>query len=186
MTVPDALRLETVAEWLELPVEQIRALNPELRRGMTPVGEHELKVPVGEAPIVERKLAAAPPSVFASASFRFHTVKRGETLLSVARRYKTTTTKLAAANDIRRTSRLRPGAMLMVPISPSSTMASRSRTSSEPTRVASVARGASYRVRPGDTLSRIARQFDTSVENLKALNRLSSDSITAGDRLTVR
>ena len=185
MTVPDALRLETVAEWLELPVEQIRALNPELRRGMTPVGEHELKVPVGEAPIVERKLATAPPSVFASASFRFHTVKRGETLLSIARKYKTTTTKLAAANDLRRTSRPRSGAMLMVPISPSS-MASRSRTFSEPTKVASVARGASYRVRPGDTLSRIARQFDTSVENLKALNRLSSDSITAGDRLTVR
>ena len=186
VAVPDALRLETVAEWLEVPIEQIRALNPELRRGMTPVGEHELKVPVGAAPIVERELATAPPSVFASASFRFHTVKRGETLLSISRKYKTTTTKLAAANEIKRTSRLRPGTMLMVPSSPASTVASRS-TAPLPAAMASASRSAAtYRVKPGDTLSRIARQFDTSVENLKTLNRLSSDTISIGDRLTVR
>jgi membrane-bound lytic murein transglycosylase D len=41
-------------------------------------------------------------------------------------------------------------------------------------------------VKSGDTLSRIAKQFDMSVGSLKQLNRLSSDSIAVGDRLTVR
>ena len=43
-----------------------------------------------------------------------------------------------------------------------------------------------YRVRQGDTLFSIARQFDTTVDDLKRLNRLSSDRIKIGDRLTVR
>ncbi len=43
-----------------------------------------------------------------------------------------------------------------------------------------------YRVRRGDTLSSIARQFDTTVNSLKRLNQLSSDAINVGDRLTVR
>ena len=42
-----------------------------------------------------------------------------------------------------------------------------------------------YRVRRGDTLFRIARQFDTTVDAIKRLNRLRSDSINIGDRLTV-
>jgi N-acetylmuramoyl-L-alanine amidase len=43
-----------------------------------------------------------------------------------------------------------------------------------------------YRVRRGDTLFRIARQFDTTVASLKQMNRLRSDVIGIGDRLTVR
>jgi LysM repeat protein len=43
-----------------------------------------------------------------------------------------------------------------------------------------------YRVRRGDTLSRIARMFGTSVSSIKTLNQLSSDRINVGDRLTVR
>jgi membrane-bound lytic murein transglycosylase D len=185
--VPNAILLETIAEWADVPVEDIRTLNPELRRGMTPKGEHDLKVPVGTGPLVERKLASAAPSVFAAASFRFHTVKRGETLAGVARRYKTTTAKLAAANDLKTSARLRPGATLMVPAAPATALASRTNTS-RPVAVAraGTAGSAVYRVKPGDTLSRIARQFDMSVDSLKQLNRLSSDSIDVGDRLTVR
>jgi membrane-bound lytic murein transglycosylase D len=41
-------------------------------------------------------------------------------------------------------------------------------------------------VRPGDTLSSIARHFDLSVDDLKRLNQLSSDRIGVGDKLTVR
>ena len=43
-----------------------------------------------------------------------------------------------------------------------------------------------YRVKRGDTLSKIARLFDTSVAKLKAWNRLRTNTITAGSRLVVR
>jgi membrane-bound lytic murein transglycosylase D len=189
--VPDALRLETVAEWIDVPVERIKSLNPELRRGMTPIGQHELKVPAGTSPVVERQLASASPSVFASASFLFHTVKKGETLTTIARRYKLARVKLADANDLKTTARVSTGTRLMVPTTPAPALASRAKAP-KPTAVASAAvasNGTSgtstYRVKPGDTLYRIARQFDTSVASLKKMNRLSSDALDIGDRLTV-
>ena len=43
-----------------------------------------------------------------------------------------------------------------------------------------------YRVQRGDTLYGIARRFDTTVDAIKRLNRLRSNTINIGDRLTVR
>ena len=42
-----------------------------------------------------------------------------------------------------------------------------------------------YRVKRGDTLSSIARLFSTSVSALKQWNRLRSNHISPGQRLTV-
>jgi LysM repeat protein len=43
-----------------------------------------------------------------------------------------------------------------------------------------------YRVKRGDTLSKIARLFNTSVDTIKSLNRLRGNTITAGARLLVK
>jgi LysM repeat protein len=42
-----------------------------------------------------------------------------------------------------------------------------------------------YRIKSGDTLSGIARQFDTTVRALKANNNLKSDLIFVGQALRV-
>jgi LysM repeat protein len=42
-----------------------------------------------------------------------------------------------------------------------------------------------YQVKAGDTLSSVARLFRTSVQSLKVWNRLGSDRLTPGSRLTV-
>ena len=51
MTVPRAVDLRRVAEWTGTSVDEIQALNPELRRWTTPVKypDYEVKVPVGTA-----------------------------------------------------------------------------------------------------------------------------------------
>jgi LysM repeat protein len=41
-------------------------------------------------------------------------------------------------------------------------------------------------VQRGDTLFSIARRFDTTVDALKSLNRLRTNTIGIGDRLTVK
>jgi len=183
VSVPDALSLSVVAEWLDMAVERIQGLNPELRRGMTPRGHHDLKVPVGTATVVQQRLALAPPSVFASSTFHWYTVKRGETLATIARKYKTTSSKLASANDLKPTTRLKGGTTLIVPIVPTTALASRPSASRS---TATASARSTYKVRPGDTLYGIARQFDLSVDDLKRLNQLSSNTINVGDTLTVR
>jgi LysM repeat protein len=46
-------------------------------------------------------------------------------------------------------------------------------------------RPVTYRVKRGDTLFSIAQLFDTTVAKLRSLNRLHSNRISVGDRLTV-
>ncbi|TAK15477.1 MAG: LysM peptidoglycan-binding domain-containing protein, partial [Acidobacteria bacterium] len=187
VTVPDAIRLDTVAEWAGTTVDGLRDLNPELRRLTTPMGVHDLHLPKGTKAVVEEKLAAADPSLFAS--FVSHTVKGGETMASIARRYKTTTTELAEMNQVRRTARLRPGQKLYVPGAITGPSA-RTSAATAPTATASSAKSDGdtvvYRVKPGDTLFGIARQFDVTIDEIKRWNNLTGSAIGIGDRLTIR
>ena len=186
VTVPNALDLKIVAEWISVSVDELRELNPELRRTTTPMSEHELKVPLGTAPTLRARLANIDSSLFVQ--FTFHTVKRGETIATIARRHKITQAELRLANDLTARSRIRLNQSLMIPQRTANALPSA--TTSARTAAAPVATEASgpttYRVRRGDTLFRIARQFDTTVDVLKRLNRLRSDTINVGDRLTVR
>ena len=191
VTVPDAIGLTTVAEWIESTVEVIKDLNPELRRNTTPMGEHELRVPVGTRAALEAKLADADPSTFAT--FIRHTVKSGETLASIANRFKIRRADLADANGLKISSKLRPGQSLLVPgAAAAAVTAARPATAAPATteaqaRTATAATGkpTTYRVRPGDTLFAIAKQFDVTVDDIKRWNKLSGSTIGIGDKLTI-
>jgi membrane-bound lytic murein transglycosylase D len=180
--VPGAIDLKILAEWGGVTVDDIRALNPELRRTTTPRGTHQLRVPAGTAASIERQLASAD-GLFVQ--FTTHTVRRGETLSSIARRYRVSVADLREANDLGRSAVLRVNQTLMIPQRPAQglpapvavTASSESSESSGPI---------TYRVRRGDTLYGIARRFDTTVEAIKQLNQLRSNRINIGDRLTVR
>jgi membrane-bound lytic murein transglycosylase D len=184
VTVPNSLDLKIIAEWIEVSVDELRELNPELRRTTTPAGEHELKVPLGTAPTLRAKLATADSSLFVQ--FDYHTVKRGETVASIARRYKITQADLRLANDLTTRSRIRVNQPLLIPQRTASALPSPATASAARPATSSVAGPVTYRVQRGDTLFRIARQFDTTVNSLKQLNSLRSDTINVGDRLTVR
>ena len=183
--VPDALDLRIIAEWAGVAVETLQELNPELRRTTTPAGGHELKVPIGTAATIQSKLASAEPSLFVK--FEFHTVRRGETLASIARRYKVSQADLKAANELR-TTRVSANQQLRIPARPTSGLpaAARPTTSTNATLSRTSSGPLTYQVRRGDTLLSIARRFDTTVASLKRINQLSSDRIGIGQRLTVR
>ena len=96
--VPPALDLRRVAEWAGVPMDDIQKLNPEFRRWTTPVkkGEYTIKVPEGTAERVGRRLDASAPNQLNA--MQFHTVKRGETLATIARKLRVNRTDLAEAN----------------------------------------------------------------------------------------
>lgn len=183
VTVPGALPLTTIAEWAGIEVDELRDLNPDLRRTTTPMTPHELKVPVGTAATIENQLEGAE-SLFRT--FKFHTVKRGETMTTVARRYGVTTRELGEANDLSTRARLRAQQTLMIPARSATSLPAGARPAVTTTAKATGGSPQVYRVRQGDTLFSIARQFDTTVNTIKQLNSLSSDRIKIGDRLTVR
>jgi membrane-bound lytic murein transglycosylase D len=202
VTLPRPVDLRRVAEWTDTTIDQIRALNPELRRWTTPVKdkEYELKVPAGTAEIVAAKLSDAPPADLAS--LKYYTVKRGETLLAISRKLRVSRADLAEANYLKATARVAPGQKLMVPHEASVLMAARTDRPAPATEARTtvaesgeLAKGApsnrvktNYQVRRGDTLASIARLFQTTVASIKSWNpRLppSGNLVRAGQKLTV-
>jgi membrane-bound lytic murein transglycosylase D len=189
VTLPVPVDLRKVAEWTGASVEQIQALNPELRRWTTPLrdDDYEIKVPAGTGAELTAKIAAAPPHELLALSE--YIVRRGDTLTAIARRLKVSWQDVADANGLTRRSIIRPGQRLVVPRAPAALLAAR--TSRAVARAASASASAAtgtrvvYRVRRGDTLSKIARTFETTVSAIKSWNNLKSDRITAGDRLTI-
>ncbi|MBM7648397.1 LysM repeat protein [Bacillus ectoiniformans] len=101
-----------------------------------------------------------------------HTVKPGETLHSIAVKYKTSPTVLQALNELQGTT-IYPNQVLQLNGSVHS-------SSSESVMTAS---STVYSVKAGDTLSKISRQFRVSVAQIKQWNQLSSDALMVGQKL---
>src|SRR4029077_3819304 len=108
VALPRALDLPRLAEWAGTSGDDIQALNPELRRWTTPVKypNYEVKVPVGTADKLSAKLAEASPADFST--FKWYTVKKGETLLTVSRHFGVSRAEIADANNLTLKTHLRP------------------------------------------------------------------------------
>ena len=77
---------------------------------------YEVKVPVGTADRLEARLAEASPSDFTA--LKWYTVRRGETLLSVARKFGVARSDVAEANNLSVKSRLHAGQEIIIPRAP--------------------------------------------------------------------
>jgi peptidoglycan lytic transglycosylase D len=206
VTINGPVDLRRIAEWTGTPVDVIQQLNPELRRWTTPVrgSGYELRVPEGTAEPLRVKLEESLDVT--RASLNWHTVRSGETLTTIARKLRVSRIDLAEANYLSVRSRVRPGQKLIVPRPPTTLMAAQPDRPTPALEVRPLAARASfistdgtsdgdsdqpeaerrtYRVKRGDTLSSIARLFSTSVSALKQWNRLRSNHISPGQRLTV-
>ncbi len=202
VTLPVAVDLRRVAEWTGAPVNAIQELNPELRRWTTPVRakDYELKVPEGAAEIIQDRLAQADPSDLAP--LRWHTVKKGETISTIARKLKVSRADLAEANYLSVKSRVTSGQRLVIPRAPELLLAKRTESPAPPVesrKAEAVVASADmtpraerseqaklfYRVKRGDTLFGIARLYKTTVASLKTWNKIRGNAITPGQRLTI-
>jgi membrane-bound lytic murein transglycosylase D len=202
VTVNGPLDLRRVAEWTGTSVDVIQALNPELRRWTTPVRTqgYALRVPPGTAAQLEQRVSSISDAD--RGALNWHTVRSGQTIATIARSLRVNRADLAEANYLPANARVRPGQKLVIPRAPAVLMASEpdrptptaeSRPIVERAAMVSTAPDAEsssqvrrvYRVKRGDTLASIARVFETTVGSLKQWNRLRSNIISPGQRLTV-
>jgi membrane-bound lytic murein transglycosylase D len=193
--------LRRIAEWAGTSIEDIKDLNPELRRGTTPVKnpDYELKVPKGSAPAIEERLATMAAEDLAA--LKWYQVRKGETLSTIARKLGVSRANLAEANYLSVKSQVAAGQKLVIPVEPTLLLAGRtdrpapyteSRAAVSPERMKDGPSAVQpdkvklvYQVKPGDTLSSLARLFHTTVSSLKVWNRLPGDTLTPGAKLTV-
>ena len=116
VTVPASTDLRAVARAAGVPASDIRALNPQFIRGMTPPDrEAEVRVPVGSKAGFHAAFADIPEKERVKSFARKHTVKAGETLSGIASRYGVTVDDLQKANRIQRPSAIGIGRVLTIP-----------------------------------------------------------------------
>lgn len=156
--------LSTIATRYNTTVSVLAKANNISRRNVIRVGK-TLKIPMTEAAVkalaTQKKKAQGKRKIT-------HTVKRGDSLWNLARRYGTTTQKIRQANRLSG-NRLHIGQKIVIP-------GSGGRAREQKT----------YRVRRGDVPSKIAERHNMSLEQFLRMNHLSKRSkIYPGQKLFV-
>lgn len=111
----------------------------------------------------------------ADSSNGYYTVQSGDTLSGIALKFSTTSSKLAQLNSISNPNLIYVGQRLLVNQSSNSNSSSSGQSSSATTNTEASA--ASYTVKSGDTLSGIASQYNTTVNQIVSLNQLSNPNL---------
>lgn len=116
------ISLKTVAELSGTSLEQVTDLNPALCRGVVPPSGYEVRLPKGTRAAFEVAYAnydfrkAAVVAWDDAPAFKTHRVRRGETLSSIAKRYKVTAAALIRANKLGKTKQVQAGKTLKIPV----------------------------------------------------------------------
>jgi membrane-bound lytic murein transglycosylase D len=160
-----AIDLRLVAETIDVDLDTLRALNPSLLRMATPEDpSFELHLPQGTASRFSAEIADIPRDKWVS--WRRHRVESGETLTSIAKKYRVTAAAIADANSLERGAGLNAGEKLIIPAAAPQSETKR--------------RLVSYRVRRGETLGGIADRFSVDTEDIRKWNRLKSKRVSRG------
>jgi membrane-bound lytic murein transglycosylase D len=179
VTVERHVKLDDLDRALGLNKGTLAALNPELRRGITPAKAYELNVPPTAAPTFATRLAELPAYVPPKDTYAYHRVRRGETLSKIARRYGSSVNSIVRANNLRSRNRIRAGQRLKIPYRGATISAA------APIATGSQAASLTHSVRRGDSLWKLASRYGTTVDRIKRDNGLRNDRLYVGQRLRI-
>ncbi len=112
VTIDKQVQLKAIAERLDMDINDLKDLNPELRQDYTPKVAYPLKVVKGKGELLLSKLDDIPlyrPPVTASANYIEHRVRSGESLSVIADRYKTSIKAIMDMNGLKKKDYLKVG-----------------------------------------------------------------------------
>ena len=163
VTIEKSADLTVLARAANTSFKMIQTLNPELRQSATPSESYILKIPKGNKNLFIKNYNALPESERFAPQFVSHKVRNGESLWTIARKYRISIHDLVAVNKIRNRSMIRIGQKLTIPV-PGMNIASIPRTQMQGYNKVT------YKVRRGDTLGHIAEDYGTRASNIRKWN----------------
>ena len=206
--VKQQIAFSQIANVLNMPVEEIKALNPCYKRDVIPYSpdkQYTLCLPVekvgsfinNEAVLYNyfKKDTLTVQSLLASQeTMRIHKVRSGEKLSTIARKYKVTVAEIKDWNRLRSVS-VKPGQRLTIyETKPSTSQIAAAPAKAEAKKPAVLTASADnkpakykyYTIKKGDTLSHIAERNGLSLTELKKLNNIDSKhKLIPGKKLKV-
>jgi membrane-bound lytic murein transglycosylase D len=214
--VTQNIHLQQISEVLNLPLQELRDLNPQYRRDVVPGAytPSSLRLPTqfatqyidNQAAIYQHRrnelfsgdFKTITPANFRSTSYRpappsgnmqkiYHTIKTGEVLGQIAEKYSVSASDLRYWNNIYG-NKIIAGKQLVVYVPKKSTSTKLAQNNAKSVNNADNSEYITYKVKEGDTLWKIASQYEgVTYEDLRAWNNLSKNStIVAGQTIRIK
>lgn len=171
----------------------IKNLDDQNVKSATPVAFPPM-APMSTDPVIDKKASSSSASSSVAASKEYYVVAKGDSIGSIAQKYKIKSKDLIAVNNITNPNSIRIGQKLKLPAnavlsakstkpsSKSTTSVSSSSSSSESSQV----NGGLYTVKKNDSVSVIAKRLKVKRADLMAANNLTENSVLRiGQKLVV-
>jgi len=174
--------LSKVAQMANIDEDELMQLNPAFKKRLTIDGPQHLLVPTSKSQLLTASLSNMKPEELVD--WQQYRVRPGDSLASIASRYKVSTVTLKDLNKLSG-NHLKRGQALTIPVQPGMKM-----TMPVFEEVAEVdvkpARTRTYKVKKGENLGQIARINKVDVKDLQHWNRLSGYNLKVGQTLVMQ
>jgi membrane-bound lytic murein transglycosylase D len=188
VVAPARIDVKVAAQLAGMTEEEFKALNPAHNKPVAVASTGTLVVPLDKADLFRENLENYDQPLV---SWTTYAAKKGESIDAIAQRHGLTPAALRAANDgvrLDKKGRLRAAGNVIVPMRKGAAPAKAEApivakapaaiaSSPKATPAPSAPSASTYVVRAGDTLYGIARKFNTAVETLMSLNKLSPSAV---------
>ncbi|WP_321392122.1 LysM peptidoglycan-binding domain-containing protein [uncultured Desulfuromusa sp.] len=182
ITVETSTDLEIISGFCGITYNELKELNPELKRWCTPPGvkNYQLRVPFGSAAQAQLSYSQLPQDQ--RASYHRHQIKSGDTLQVLARKYHIRVDDIIALNNIRNPRALQIGHNLILPLKEGFKDLPENALKDSYVR----SRRKIYTVRKGDSLWSISQRNNVTQKELRVWNKLGwSNHLRPGQVLVV-
>jgi len=166
--IKSQLDLTTAARLSNLSLEELFTFNPGFNRAYTsPQGPHRLLIPIANVDLFKENLAKLPANQ--RIQWYRHKIKSGESLSTLAYRYKTQSKIIREVNHLKNNS-IRAGKYLLIPVS-KQTLAKNPFIQTNTLNTSH--KYPRYIVKSGDSLWSIARKLDLHSKDIARWNRIN-------------
>lgn len=186
------IELKDVAKGLGTTTEELEALNPELRRGVTPPDQspYRLRIPKGTENLFSAIYRELPRS--SRTEWAAHKVRKGETLGAISKKYGVSVADIVAASKLKSKHKLSVGQSLTIPVAMAAadTKADRAPRKSESSLSAKAlpkeSTGKNHKIKSGDTLWDLAKKYGVTTSEIRQANRMGAhDKLAVGESLVI-
>lgn len=182
ITVDFPVNIRKLAEVMNVNYEDFKALNPKYKGEVAPVYEGKLiiRIPAGMQQVASEQVVNCKSDgnqFVADGDTREYKIRSGETISSIARKFRTTVAYLRDLNDLPRRKKLRVGMRIQVPNRNPQTIDRKqmqAKKINQPSADLDMSHAKFHIVQNGDSLSTIAKRYSVKVSDIRKANNLKS------------
>jgi membrane-bound lytic murein transglycosylase D len=165
------LHLRSISKVLNMKYSTLSKMNLHIKQQILPfdVKSYDVNIPYSKLGIYSKN-----KNKIKNESFVIYRVKKGDTLSSIAYKYKVKYSLIKKFNELK-SNRLSLKQKLVIPVIKNKSKNTRRK----------IANKRLYKVKKGDSLSTIAHKFNISVKKIKKDNSLKSNKIKIGDKIAI-